>query len=92
VNALRLALGILIAATLVVFGAQNTQSISFHFMGWDTTSIPVVLALAIALALGVLLAWIVSIPGRFRGRRERRTLQHQVDAHEQPTPPPAPPP
>lgn len=89
-NAFRLILGLLIATMLVVFGAQNTQSVSFHFLGWDTSSIPVVLALAIALALGVLVGWLVSIPGRFRGRRERRTLQHQVEAQDRAAAPPAP--
>jgi len=86
-NALRLILGLLIATMLVVFGAQNTQSVSFHFLGWDTPSIPVVLAVAIAVALGALLAWTVSLPGRYRGRRDRRALQHQLQAQERTTPP-----
>jgi uncharacterized integral membrane protein len=81
VNVLKLILGLLLAAALVVFGAQNTQSVSFHFVVWDTPAVPVVLALAIAVLVGVLLSWIVSIPGRFHGMRQRRSLQHEVDAH-----------
>lgn len=81
-NVLKLILGLLLAAALVVFGAQNTQSVSFHFIAWETPAVPVVLALAIAVLLGVLLSWIVSVPGRFRGMRQRRSLQHEVEAHE----------
>lgn len=81
-NALRLILALLVATMLVVFGAQNTQSVSFHFLGGDTPSIPVVLALAIALALGALLAWLSSLPSRYRGRRERRDLQRRLQDQE----------
>lgn len=81
-NIVKLVVGLLLAAALVVFGAQNTQSVSFEFIAWETPSVPVVLALAIAVLVGVLLAWIISVPGRFRGMRRRRSLQHEVDAHE----------
>ncbi|MEX2228125.1 MAG: LapA family protein [Dehalococcoidia bacterium] len=87
-NVLKLILGLLLASVLVVFGAQNTQSVSFHFLGWDTPSAPVVLALAIAVLLGVILTWMVSVPGRFRGRRERRALKHQVKVQDR-TPEPS---
>lgn len=80
-NVLKLVLGLLLAATLVVFGAQNTQSVRFHFIVWETPSVPVVLAIAIAVLLGVLLSWIVSVPGRIHGMRQRRILQHEVDAY-----------
>ncbi len=64
-NVFRLIIGVLAATALVVFGVQNTQSVSFHFLVWDTPSVPVLLALAIAVLLGALVSWIVSIPGRF---------------------------
>ena len=82
-NIFRLSLGILVAALLVVVGAQNTQSVAFHFLFWETRSMPVMLALAIAVLLGALLAWIVSIPGRYRGMRSHRDLQHRVDHAEE---------
>jgi len=81
-NIVTLLLVLLLAAVLVVFGAQNTQSVSFHFLGWETPALPVVLALAIALALGAVLSWIVSVPGRFRGMRNTRSLRHQVEDQE----------
>lgn len=85
-NVLKLIVGVLLAAALVVLGAQNTQSVTFQFLAWETPSVPVVLALAIGVLAGVLLSWIVSIPGRVHGMRERRALQHEVDRRE---PPPA---
>jgi len=84
-NIVRLILALVVAALLVVFGAQNTQSVSFRFVTWETTAIPVVLALAIALLLGALLAWMVSVPGRFRGMRSNRRLRHQVEDQERRT-------
>jgi uncharacterized integral membrane protein len=85
-NIVRLLLALLVAALLVVLGAQNTQSVSFHFVAWETPAIPVVLALAVALLLGVILAWVVSVPGRFRGMRSNRRLRHQIEDQERLTP------
>jgi uncharacterized integral membrane protein len=81
VNVLKLIVGLLLAALLVVVGAQNTQSVTFRFIVWETPAAPVALGLAIAVVIGVLLSWIVSVPGRIHGMRQRRSLQHEVDAH-----------
>lgn len=81
-DSLKLIAALLVAIVLVVFGAQNTQSVTFHFLVFKAPSAPMVLALFVAALLGVLLGWIVSAPGRFRRRRERRGLQGQVAEHE----------
>ena len=78
-NILKLIVGLLLAAVLVVVGAQNTQSVTFRFIEWETPAVPMALGLAIAVLIGVLLGWIVSVPGRIHG--QRRSLQHEVDAH-----------
>ena len=80
-NILKLIVGLLLAAVLVVVGAQNTQSVTFRFIEWETPAVPMALGLAIAVLIGVLLGWIVSVPGRIHGMRQRRSLQHEVDAH-----------
>ncbi len=77
-NTFKLIVALLVAAALVVFGAQNTDSVGFHFLVWDTPSVPAVLALAVAVLLGVLLGWLASAPGRFRARRRRRDLERQL--------------
>ena len=65
-----------------VFGAQNTQAVTLHFLLFKAPATPMVLALFVAALLGTLLGWIVSAPGRFRRMRERRGLQGQVAARE----------
>jgi uncharacterized integral membrane protein len=82
-NTLKLIAGILVALVLVVFGAQNTQAVTFHFLMFKAPSAPMVLALFLAALLGALLGWIISAPGRFRRMRERRGLQGQVTAAHQ---------
>lgn len=84
-NIVKLVIGLVVAAALVVFGAQNTQSVTFDFLVWETPSVPVVLVVAIAVLLGVVISWLVSIPGRFRGMRRRRELQHQVESQDRVT-------
>jgi uncharacterized integral membrane protein len=79
-SSLKLIAALLVATVLVVFGAQNTQAVTLHFLMLKLPSAPLVLALFGAMLLGTLLGWIVSVPGRFRGMRERRGLQGRVKA------------
>ncbi|TAJ18706.1 MAG: DUF1049 domain-containing protein [Dehalococcoidia bacterium] len=80
----KLIIGLIVATALVVFGAQNTQDVTFHFLMFETRPAPVLLAVFAAALAGALLAWIVSTPGRYRGMRQRRDLERQVTtAHRQ---------
>ena len=74
-----------IATALAVLGAQNTQSVTFHFFMWELRAVPVVAALFAALLVGALLGWMVTAPGRFRGMRRRRALEHEVATAQQRT-------
>ena len=78
-NMFSLIIGLLVGILLVLFGAQNAQPVSLHFFGWESSSVPLVLALGIALLLGAALALIFSVPGRVHGWRERRGLERQVE-------------
>lgn len=78
VPSMKLIVGLILATALVVFGAQNTQSVTFHFLMFDVGPAPVLFAVFTAAIVGAVLAWIVSAPGRFRGMRRRRDLEHQV--------------
>ncbi len=79
-GSVKLIAALLVATVLVVFGAQNTQAITLHFLSFKVPAMPMVLALLGAVVLGALLGWIVSVPGRFRGMHERRGLRGQVKA------------
>jgi uncharacterized integral membrane protein len=81
-STVKLIAGLLLATIIVVFGAQNTQSVTLHFLMLTFPAAPMVLALFAAALIGALLGWIVSAPGRFRRMRERQGLQGQVRAHE----------
>jgi uncharacterized integral membrane protein len=82
-GSVKLVVALLLATVLVVFGAQNTQAVTLHFLLFKLPAEPLVLALSTAVFLGAVLAWIVTAPGRFRGRRERRGLEGQVQAQQQ---------
>jgi len=82
-SSLKLIAGLFVTTVVVVFGTQNTQAVTFHFLMFKVPSAPLVLALFVAVVLGALLGWIVSAPGRFRRMRQRQGLQSQVKAHEQ---------
>ena len=86
-NAVSLVIGLILGILLVVFGAQNAQMVSLRFFIWDTQSIPLVLALTVAMLLGALLTLLASIPGRLRNRRQRQELRQQVEAQARMTPP-----
>lgn len=81
-SSLKLIAALIVAIVLVVFGAQNTQAVTFHFLMFKAPSTPMAFALFLAALLGALLGWIVSAPGRFRRMQERRGLQGQVAAHQ----------
>ena len=81
-NSPKLFAALLIATILVVFGAQNTQGVKFHFLILNAPSVPLVLPLFVAILLGALLGWIVAAPERFRRLRLRRGLESQVAAHQ----------
>lgn len=81
-NSTKLIGALLLATVVVVFGAQNTQAVTFHFLMFKVPSVPLVLPLFGAVVLGALLGWIVSAPGRFRRMRERRGFQSEIAAHE----------
>ena len=77
-NVVGLILALLIAIGLVVFGAQNSQPVNIHLFNWESTSVPLVLALGVAMLVGAIIALLASIPGRIRRRRERRAREREI--------------
>jgi uncharacterized integral membrane protein len=64
---------LLVAILLVIFGAQNTQLVSVHFLMIDTSSVSLALVIVISTAIGAVLASLIGVWGSirrgFRGRR-----------------------
>ena len=74
------AVGALVAAALVTFGFQNTQSVPLHFL-WLDGSVPLWVAMAGA-ALGAAAAIVVLLGGPARKRRrQRRRAARGSDRH-----------
>ncbi|HEV3310336.1 MAG TPA: LapA family protein [Chloroflexota bacterium] len=69
---------LLVAIVVVVFGAQNTQAVRFHFLVLNLPSVPLVLPLFAAILLGAVLGWGVAAPGRFRSLRVTRGLRQKI--------------
>ncbi len=46
------------------FATQNTGAISLHFLDYTVSSIPAYIALGLALLIGILLSWILSLANR----------------------------
>ncbi len=78
--AMRLIPALIFSTILVVFGAQNTQSVTFHFFTFNLGPAPVVLAVFVAALLGLTAGWLIAIPDQVRGARSRRSLEQEVTA------------
>lgn len=89
-----LIVALFIAVLLVLFGAQNAQPVSLHFFSWESSSVPLVLSLGVAMFIGALLTFVVTLPGRLSAWGERRGMQHRLDERRRddlrPPPPAAP--
>lgn len=77
-GSLKLIVGLVLVAAVVLFGAQNAQAVTLHFLMFKVPAVPMVLALVVAVVLGVLLGWIVAAPGHLRRMRRQRGLEGQV--------------
>lgn len=56
---IRLVLGILLGIVTVIFAIQNTEMVSYAFLGW-TVSAPRWLILIVVFAFGLFTGWLVS--------------------------------
>ena len=81
----------LILLVLAIIGIQNPTLISIRFLGWQTGVLPLWVIIVGALAIGMLLVGIITIPGRIsRYRITRRLRSRLADATDGSQNPPAP--
>ena len=74
-----LILVLLVAILLVIFGAQNTQLVSVHFLMIDTGSVSLALVIVISAVIGAVLASLIGVWGSIRrGFRGRRADQQKA--------------
>lgn len=66
---IRLIIGIIIGAVVIVFAVQNTDSVTYDFIAWSITA-PRALVVIVVFVGGLLAGWLVTGLGRI-GRRSR---------------------
>lgn len=59
-------LAVLLAVVLAVFGAQNTEMVTLHFLGFTARALPLSLVILGGAVIGALLSFLVGLPGRVR--------------------------
>jgi uncharacterized integral membrane protein len=71
---------LVVAILLVLFGAQNTQLVSVHFLMIDTGYVSLSLVIVISAVIGAVLASLIGVWGSIRrGFRGRRANQQKAD-------------
>lgn len=68
---IRLFIGILLGAAIVVFAAQNTGEVTYSFLFWEVTAPQLLVLLAVYL-MGIITSWLVLGLSRLSGRRRKR--------------------
>lgn len=66
---IRLGVGVILGAIIVVFAVQNPEIVSFNFISW-TVTVNKALLVIVVFIIGILFGWIIGTIGR--SRRSRR--------------------
>lgn len=61
-----LLLALILAGVLALFGAQNTETVTLHFLWFTARAMPLSLAILGGAMIGALLSFLVGLPGRVR--------------------------
>ena len=67
----RLFIGILMGAAIVIFAAQNTGDVTYTFLFWQVTAPRLLVLLAVYL-MGIVTSWLVLGLSRLSGWRRKR--------------------
>jgi uncharacterized integral membrane protein len=65
---IRLIVGIILGAVVIIFAIQNTETVTYTFLAWSVTA-PRALVVIIVFVFGLLTGWLVTGLGRL-GRRK----------------------
>jgi uncharacterized integral membrane protein len=72
-----LVLALILAGVLALFGAQNTETVTLHFLWLTARAMPLSLAILGGAVIGALLSLLVGLPGRVRRARTGGNLKRQ---------------
>ncbi|BET57575.1 LapA family protein [Geobacter sp. 60473] len=74
-----LVLATALAALMVTFSLQNSQTVQVHFLGWYFEG-ALVLVLLMSFAIGVLTMYLASLPARFTRSRQLTECRRLLEA------------
>ncbi len=74
-----LILGLLLGAGFVVFALQNTQMVMVTFLGWGFEGSVAIIIIA-ALLAGIIISFLMSIPGAIRNMMKESNLRGHNEA------------
>jgi uncharacterized integral membrane protein len=84
VKYLVLALVMVLVLVLSTFGIQNPTPVNVRFLQFQSGFVPLYVIMLVATLIGMLLVFLVELPGRIHRQLEARRLHHQLaDAHQQ---------
>jgi uncharacterized integral membrane protein len=84
VKYLILALVIVLVLVLSTFGIQNPTLVNVRFLQFQTGFVPLYVIMLVSTLIGMLLVFLVGLPGRIHRQLEARRLHHRLaDAHQQ---------
>lgn len=75
-------LALILAGALALFGAQNTETVTLHFLWFTAQALPLSLAILGGAVIGALLSFLVALPGRVRGALTGGHLKRQTTRQE----------
>jgi len=65
---IRLLIGIVLGAVVIIFAVQNTETVTYNFLAWSVTSPRAIIVIGVFI-FGLLTGWLVTGLGRL-GRRK----------------------
>ncbi len=78
-----LILALILAGVLALFGAQNTEAVTLHFLWFTARAMPLSLAVVGGAVIGAILSVLIGLPGRVRHAVTAGDLTRQNARQEQ---------
>jgi uncharacterized integral membrane protein len=74
--------GAVLVALLWTFGAQNSRPVDLSYFGWYVIGAPLWAVAVVPVVLGLVLGFLVTLPGRLRGMVALRRLRGQLQERD----------
>jgi uncharacterized integral membrane protein len=78
-----LLLGAVLVLVVSSFGAQNAAAVTLDFFGYQFVGVPLWLVLVVPAVVGLLLGFVLGLPGAIRAALARRRLAAQIAERDQ---------